>query len=187
MQAQISRGLSRILTARQGLLDLRGARCEALQRFREYARERLGDFVANTDPITGMRIVELSAEGNRTTGELGIVLAFFEGTRLRVAVDQYAKLSAESTLPDALPAIGRVLDVVVGMDLARAELLYEPAGAPAGTRKTLNLADVLDRLIDHAAGAVEEALRHALATATPPLAAVPAAPAPRQSVTLNVA
>jgi hypothetical protein len=187
MQAQISRGLSRILTARQGMLDLRSARCEALQRFREYARERLGDFVAHTDPITGMRIVELSAEGNRSTGELGIVLAFFEGTRLRLGVDQYAKLSAESTLPDALPAIGRVLDVVVGMELDRAELSYEPAGAPAGTRKTLDLADVLDRLIEHAAGAVEDALRHAMATDTPSLAAVPPPAPTRQSISLNVA
>jgi len=199
MQAQMSRGLTRILTARQSLLDLRSARCEALQRFREYARERLGDFVANTDPITGMRIVELSAEGNRTTGELGIVLAFFEGTRLRISVDQYANLSAEATLPEALPAIARVLDVIVGMELDRAELVYEPVGAPVGTRKTLNLADVLDRLIDHAAAGVEEVLRFALAAAppspaaapslatAPPLSAVPNAAPQRQAVSLNVA
>jgi hypothetical protein len=149
------------------LLDLRASRCEALQRLRSYARERLGDFVANVDPITGMRIVELSAEGNRTTGELGIVLSFFEGTRVRIGVDQYAQLSAESSLPEALPPIARVVDVVVSMDLDRAELMYEPVGAPAGTIRTLDMAEVLDRLIDHAASVVESALRHAQSKAAP--------------------
>jgi hypothetical protein len=172
MPAQLKLGLGRILAARQGLLDARTARTEMLQRFRAYARTRLGEFVSNVDPITGMRIVELNAEGSKTTGEMAIVLAFFEGTRLRIGVDPTARLTAEATPPELLPPMARVLDVEVSTDLSRAELIYEPKDAPAGTRRSVDLTDVLAALIDNAAQHVESILR---ANAPPARAAAAAA------------
>jgi hypothetical protein len=158
MPAELKRGLERILAAREGLLALRAARSETLLRFRAYAQNKLGDFVSNVDPITGMRIIELSAEGSKTTGELGIVLACFEGTRLRIGVDPQAQLTAEASLPGVLPDFARVLDVVVSNDLSRAEFVYEPKGAPAGTRRFVELAEILERMIEHAAQSVEAIL-----------------------------
>jgi hypothetical protein len=174
MPAQLKSGLARILAARQGLIALRAARSATLLRFRAYAQSRLGDFVSNVDPITGMRLIELSAEGSKTTGELGIVLSCFEGTRLRIGVDPQAQLTAEASLAGILPEFARVLDVVVSSDLARADFVYEPKGAPAGTRRSVDLTDVLAALIDNAAQHVESILR---ANAPPARAAAAAASA----------
>jgi hypothetical protein len=179
MPAQLKSGLARILAARQGLIALRAARSATLLRFRAYAQSRLGDFVSNVDPITGMRLIELSAEGSKTTGELGIVLSCFEGTRLRIGVDPQAQLTAEASLAGILPEFARVLDVVVSSDLARADFVYEPKGAPAGTRRSVELADVLERMIEHAAETVEAVLRAASGEENLPAAAsTPAVPTP---------
>jgi hypothetical protein len=122
-----------------------------------------------------MRIIELSAEGSKTTGELGIVLACFEGTRLRIGVDPQAQLTAEASLPGVLPDFSRVLDVVVSNDLSRADFIYEPKGAPAGTRRTVELADVLERMIEHAAQSVEGVLGAASGESAPAAASIPVA------------
>ena len=179
MAAQFTDGLARILAARQGLLALRAARSETLLRFRSYAQNKLGDFVSNVDPITGMRLIELMAEGSKTSGELGIVLACFEGTRLRIGVDPQAQLMAEASLPGVLPDFSRVLDVIVANDLSRAEFVYEPKGAPAGTRRTADLADVLERMIEHAAQSVEAVLGAASGAPVATLAPVASVPVPQ--------
>jgi hypothetical protein len=176
MPAQLNRGLTRILAARQGLLDLRAVRSEMLLRFRAYAQAKLGDFVSNVDPITGMRIIELSAEGSKATGELAIVLACFEGTRLRVSVDSHAHLSVEASLPGVLPDVTRVFDVVVSADLSHAELVYEPKGAPPGTRRSADLSDILERMIDHAAQSLESVLGEASPAGPQPTAGATVTP-----------
>jgi hypothetical protein len=157
------------------MIELRLARSEALQRYRSYARTRLGDFIANVDPISGSRLVEVAAEGSKVNCDLSVALAFFEGSHLRLSIDARGTLTIEATPPEVLPHIGRVLDLIVPLDHSRAELVYEPSEGPHGARRSLDLAEVMRRLVDYAAKSVE----NELSEITPP---APAAPAPRAAV-----
>lgn len=136
--------------------DARTARGEALQRFRAYAQVKLGEFLANVDPISGQRLVELVAEGSKTSGALAVGVSFFEGTRFHIGVDLSGNLAVEASPADVLRDIGRALDVIVPVDLSKAELIYEPVAGPRGARRSLDLGELIARLVDSAAAAVEK-------------------------------
>jgi hypothetical protein len=192
MAAHLKRGLERMVAARDVMLKARSARSEALQRFRNFASARLHDFVAAADPITGARMVELLAEGSKVTADLSVTIAFFDGTRLRIAVNPRAKIEAEATPPEVLHEVGTVLDILVAPDLSRAELVYEPTTGPRGTRARLDLDDLLARLVDSCAQAIEEETA-AIAPAPPRVAPLPrtapasaAAPPPKATLSYSV-
>jgi hypothetical protein len=187
MPSQLKPGLARILAARQRMIELRSLRSEALQRYRSYARTGLADFIMNVDPISGSRLVEVAAEGSKANCDLSVAVAFFEGSHLRLSIDARGTLTIAATPPGVLPHIGRVLDLIVPMDNSRAELVYEPAEGPPGARRVLDLSEVLCRLVDHAAKAVESELGE---IATTPVAAAPpprtAMPVPKPALSFSV-
>lgn len=154
--------------------DARTARGEALQRFRAFAQVKLGDFLANVDPISGQRLVELVAEGSKTTGALAVGVSFFEGTRFHIGVDLSGNLAVEASPADVLRDVGRALEVIVPADLSAAELVYEPAAGPRGSRRSLDLGELIAYLVDNAAAAVEKEIGEVpQAPDAPRLAAVP--------------
>jgi len=192
MAAQLKRGLERMIAARDVMLKARLARSEALQRFRNFATARLTDFVAAVDPITGARMVELLAEGSKVTADLSVTIAFFDGTRLRIAVNPRAKIEAEATPPEVLHEVGNVLDILVAPDLSRAELVYEPTVGPRGTRARLDLDELLARLVDSCAQSIEEETA-GIAPAPPRVTPLPrtapasaAAPPPKPTLSYSV-
>ena len=143
-----------MIAARQRMIDARSERIEQLLRVRAVLRAMLGDFLETLDPITNVRLVEVSAEGSKAHGDLSIALGFFEGTRLRLAVDKHARFSHAVSIPSAFDDVARILDVRVPNDLSAAEVSYEPSPAP-GTRRTLDLVEVVMQLLAHAVASVE--------------------------------
>ncbi len=143
-----------MVAARQALVDLRGERMEQLLAVRAMLRSLLADFFETLDPITNLRLAEVTADGSKTHGDLSIALSFFEGTKMRIAVDVTGKFSHSISIPSDFDNVERIVEVRVSPDAMRAEILYEPIGA-AGTFRTIDLVDVTLRLLDHAVCAVE--------------------------------
>jgi hypothetical protein len=114
----------------------------------------MADFVTGVDPVSGLRLVEISAEGSKTAGDMAMSLALFEGTKLRFAVDGLGRFSAATEPADLLAKVGRIVDLRVSADASRAEFDYEPIGDP-GNRKTGDVAKLVARLVDVAAVSVE--------------------------------
>jgi hypothetical protein len=168
MPHQLKNGFARIAAARQTMIEVRSARSETLQRFKNLAKAKLADFITNTDPVTGARFADVSAGGDKARGESAMILSFFEGTRFRLTVDTCAQFHAETEPAELLADVGRVIDIVVPMDLSRAEMTYEPASGPSGSKRTLDLVDLIVRMVDNAARTVEEQLGDAAPSAAPP-------------------
>jgi hypothetical protein len=150
----IKQGHTRILAARQRLLDVRGERIEQLLRLRTYLRTLLGEFVTNVDPVSGQRLAEVSAEGSKATGDMSVIFAIFEGTKLRFSVDNLGRFSATTTPVELMADIGRLVGLRVSADAARAEFDYEPVGQP-GVRKVGDVAKLVALVIERAAISVE--------------------------------
>lgn len=167
MTADVKRDFARMLAARKALVDLRGERMEQLLAVRTMLRALLADFFETLDPITNLRLAEVTADGSKSHGDLSIALSFFEGTKMRIAVDVTGQFSHSVSIPSAFDDVERVVEVRVSADATRAEVLYEPIGAP-GTFRTLDLVDVTMRLLDHAVCAVENEL-----PVQPPRAEIP--------------
>jgi hypothetical protein len=157
MTPDVKRDFSRMVAARKALVDLRGERMEQLLSVRAMLRELLADFFETLDPITNLRLAEMSADGSKSHGDLSIVLSFFEGTKLRIAVDVAGRFSHSVSIPSAFDDVERVVAIRVSADAKRAEVLYEPIGA-SGTFRSLDLVDVALRLLDYAVCAVEAEL-----------------------------
>ncbi|GAC1540138.1 MAG: hypothetical protein NVS3B16_01960 [Vulcanimicrobiaceae bacterium] len=190
-----------MLAARQRLLDVRSHRIEQLLRVRVVMRALLADFFETLDPIVNVRLAEVSAEGSKAHGVLAISLSFFEGTRMRLAVDTSGRFSHEVSIPSAFDDVARILEIDVSSDLSGAGVLYEPIGAP-DVRRRLDLVAVTLALLAHAVAAVEDeandasAGANALGTTTPatamPAPELPVVPpaaetAPRLSVAGRIA
>lgn len=170
-----------MIAAREVLLKVRAARSESLQRFRTFASSRLNEFIASVDPITGARMVELLAEGSKVTGDLSVTIAFFDGTRLRIAIDSMARMAAEATPPEILHEVGTVLDIIVAPDLSRAEMVYEKTVGPRGARARLDLDDLIRRMVDLCAEVIEEES----ASVAPPAAQAAQTAAPAQTAPVS--
>lgn len=172
-----------MVAARQALVDLRGERMEQLLAVRAMLRGLLADFFETLDPITNLRLAEVTADGSKTHGDLSIALSFFEGTKMRIAVDVTGKFSHSVSIPSDFDNVERIVEVRVSPDAMRAEILYEPIGA-AGTFQTIDLVDLTLRLLDHAVCAVEaevpvQPARSALPAMVPRVAVVAATPVAR--------
>lgn len=182
MTPEVKRDFARMLAARKALVDLRGERMEQLLSLRTMFRALLADFFETLDPITNLRLAEVTADGSKTHGDLSVALSFFEGTKMRIAVDVAGRFSHSVSIPSAFDDVEAVVEVRVSPDSTRAEVLYEPIGAK-GTFRTLDLVDVTLRLLDHAVGAVENEL-----PVLPPraiLAGATAGPVPRTPLAVS--
>jgi len=150
----ITQGHARIIAARQRLLDVRGERIEQLLRLRTYLRALLVDFVGTVDPVSGQRLADVSAEGSKANGDMAVVFAVFDGTKLRFAVDNLGRFTASSHPPEMMAEVGRLVDLRVSADATRAEFDYEPAGQP-GARKIGDVAKLVALVIERAAISME--------------------------------
>jgi len=160
MSPEVQREFARMLAGRQRLLALRSSRIEQLVGVRVVLRTLLADFFETLDPIANVRLAEVSAEGSKAHGVLAVTLAFFEGTRLRLAVDATGRFSHEVSVPSPFDDVARMLEIVISSDRERCDVLYEPIGAP-GTRKRLDLIATTLGLLASVVATVEEAVRDA--------------------------
>lgn len=154
MSPEVKSEFVRMVAARQRLMDLRSSRIEQLVRVRMVLKGLLADFLETLDPIANVRLAEVSADGSKANGTLAVSLAFFEGTRMRIAVDTSARFSHSVSVPSAFDDVARVIEIGISSDMARCEVLYEPIGQP-GARKRLDLIAVAMALLAHAVAAVE--------------------------------
>jgi len=177
MSPEVTNEFARMLAARQRLLDLRSSRIEQLLRVRGVLRELLGDFFETLDPIANVRLAEISAEGSKAHGDLAITLSFFEGTRMRLAVQRSGRFSHSVSIPSAFDDVARIEEIDVSGDMKRAGLLYEPIGEP-GVRRRLDLIATALSLLAHAVAAVEDEAQETAGQSSP----APAALAARLSV-----
>jgi hypothetical protein len=153
--AEFKRGLERILAARERLLEVRGERIGQLMRLRLYLRTILSEFMEKTDPIGGMRLVEVQAEGNKTKGEGALSLTFFDGSRLRVEVDKGGTFS-QNAEPDVFKGVGKILSIRVRPDLSGADFDYMPIGAGEKAEvKTAEFSPYVAALLDHVVAEME--------------------------------
>ena len=183
MNADIKREFARMVDARNRLVDMRGERMEQLLAVRAMFRVLLADFFETLDPITNLRLAEVTADGSKSHGDLAIALSFFEGTRLRLAVDIHGQFTHGVSIPSAFDDVERVVEIRVSPDLSRAEIAYEPVGSP-GTFRSLDLIAVAMHLLDHAMIAVEAQLPTLPPRAQEPMPVAPAI-APRVAASLR--
>jgi hypothetical protein len=185
MPVQLKQGFGRIVAARQRMVDVRAARWETLQRFKNFAKSKLLDFISATDPVSGQRLADLAAGGDKVRGEAAMVLSFFEGTRLRLTVDASGQYGYESNPPEILGDVGKIVDIIVPADLSRAEMIFELGSGSKAVRHTLDLYDVILRMVDNAARTVEEEVgdagRELVAAGT-----ATAAPAPKPVFSFSI-
>ncbi len=172
-----------MLGARQRLLDLRSSRIEQLLRVRALLRGVLADFFETLDPLANVRLAEVSAEGSKAHGDLAISLSFFEGTTMRIAVDATGRFSHILSIPSGFDDVARIVAIEFSNDMTRAEVLYEPVGAP-GERRRFDLVATVLALLAHAVASVEEEASEAPAPERTPahVAGTPGSFAPRLSV-----
>ena len=172
---------ARISAIRDRQTQTRVSRSEQLTRLVAYFRARLADFLTKTDPITGARLIDIGIDENKAHGGIAVILAVFDGSKLKIAVDSLGRYS-HAAVPDVFSAIGKIVDVRVSDDLARADLCYL---APGDTRGPIRLEPVetfLVAMLSKTAQTIEAQADEPLA-ATPPMPivmpiATPAAQAP---------
>ncbi len=162
-----------MLAARQRLLDLRSNRIEQLLRVRVLLRGLFADFFETLDPIGNLRLAEVSAEGSKAHGDLAITLSFFEGTRMRLAVDPSGRFTHAVSIAGAFDDVARIAEIDIASDLTRADVLYEPVGEP-GVRRRLDLIAATLELLAHAVAAVEDEADATAALESPVLRLPPA-------------
>lgn len=155
MPAEFKRSLERILAARERLLEARSERIGQLLRLRLYLRTVLNEFMEKTDPITGMRLVEVLAEGNKAKGEGAVNVSFFNGSKMRIEVDKVGAFS-QSAEPDVFGEIGKILAIRVRPDLSGADFDYLPPGGDESQQShTADLTAYVAALLDHVVADLE--------------------------------
>src|ERR1700729_445787 len=147
--------LSRILAARERQISLRNRRVEQLTQLLDYLRVRLSTFLTTTDPISGTRLLDVGADEVRGQGGLAIIVAAFDGSRLKIAVEALGRYSFASH-PEALGDVGTILDVRVSPDFTSAVFDFVSASLESGTL-TGDIDTLVLALLDHAALTIEAA------------------------------
>jgi hypothetical protein len=154
------------MAARNQLVDTRDERVAELIRLQAYLRERLEDFFTNLDPITGSRLAELGLEGNKAHGDLALTLAFFEGSRFKIGIDQFGRFNFASE-PNVFESIGTLVGLHVAEDLSTAEIEFLAPGEGEQNVHSAGISAFLEALIDHAVAAVESETAPARGETTP--------------------
>ncbi len=143
----------RIVAARARQIELRNVRSENLSRLREYLRVRLSEFLTNTDPVTGSRLIDIGFEENKAHGASTLVVVVFEGSRLKITVDGIGNFTYAS-LPDLFDTVARMVDLRVAGDLSKAEFDYVPLNDQSRVL-TSDVDDIVQALIMRAAEGIE--------------------------------
>jgi hypothetical protein len=168
MNAALKQNFDRIVAARERLLEVRAERVASILRLQSYLRARLDDFFTNLDPISGNRLADLGSEGSKASGEMTMILAMFDGSRMRIAVDGMGRYIHEAE-PNVFEGIGEILNFDISPDFATASIDYVPVGS--ATRRPVRAVfdNYVDRLVQHTLESIEGEI-------AAPAAAVPSAP-----------
>ena len=185
MNQALKQNFDRILAARERLLEIRAERVGTIMRLQSYLRARLDDFFTNVDPISGSRLADLGAEGSKGAGEMALILAMFDGSRMRIGVDGSGRFSHDAD-PNVFEGIDEILDFDVSADFTSASFDYIPSGSPSRRPARVSFDGFVDRLVQNTLETIEAAVvpvhlavAPAPAAQTAPLqAAPPPAPAP---------
>ncbi|MBC5811308.1 MAG: hypothetical protein GIW95_10745 [Candidatus Eremiobacteraeota bacterium] len=154
MPADFKRSFERVLAAREDLLAARTKRVAQLERLNTYVRTKLADFMSGIDPIGGSRFVEMGLEGNKTLGDMAFVVAFLDGTRLKIAIDGEGRFTHLSE-PDVFGRVGTIVDLDVSDDGSLASIKYLPAGAQRGDPNSADFETYLEALVQHVVASIE--------------------------------
>ena len=146
----------RIMDARDRQVKLRDERVRQVMKLNDYLRAKLADFLTNVDPITGSRLMEMGTEADRSgLGGMTFVLAVFEGSKLKIAVDPYGRFS-HAAEPDVFAEVGRIERIRVATDMTRAEIEYFPTGSDgSGETQSIRVDGLLASLVRRAADALD--------------------------------
>jgi hypothetical protein len=176
MNAALKQNFDRIVAARERLLEVRAERVASILHLQSYLRARLDEFFTNLDPISGTRLADLGSEGSKATGEMTMILAMFDGSRMRIAVDGMGRFSHEAE-PNVFEGIGEILNFDISPDFATASIDYVPMGS-ASRRPVRAVFDTyVDRLVQHTLESIEGEV--VPGTSAPILQAVPEYDLPR--------
>ena len=118
---------ARIAAIRDRQTQTRIARSEQLTRLLAYFRVILAGYLTRTDPITGARLVDIGTDESKAHGGLSIVLAIFDGSKMKISVDALGRF-AHASVPDIFAGVGRIVEIRVADDLAHADLYYLSPG-----------------------------------------------------------
>jgi hypothetical protein len=129
---------ARITAVRARQTQTRIARSEQLTRLAGYFRIMLADYLSRTDPITGARLVDIGVDENKASGGMAVVVAMFDGSKFKIAVDSLGRYSHASQ-PEIFGTVGKIVEVRVPDDFSRADLCYL---APGDTRGPVRLEPV---------------------------------------------
>ncbi|HMD01630.1 MAG TPA: hypothetical protein VKG44_01575, partial [Candidatus Baltobacteraceae bacterium] len=166
MTEGLHKNFERILAARERLLAVRADRVGMLLHVQSYLRTRLAEFFTNLDPVTGVRLADLLAEGSKAAGEMALQLTMLDGTRMRISVDGLGRFSHESE-PNVFEGVGEIVEFRVSPDQYSAEFLYVPNGDERRGAIRASFDPFVDRLIEHTTGFLEAQLAPKALAATP--------------------
>lgn len=181
MNQALKQNFDRILAARERLLEIRAERVSTIMRVQSYLRARLDDFFTNVDPISGSRLADLGAEGSKGAGEMALILAMFDGSRMRISVDGSGRFSHDAE-PNVFEGIDEILDFDVSPDFASASFDYIPAGSTTGRPARVSLDGFVDRLVQNTLETIEAAVAPGQTLAPSPVAASPVMAPPLAAV-----
>lgn len=167
-----------MIAARQRLLELRASRIEQLLRVRVVLRGLLADFFETLDPVSNVRLAEITGEGSKSNGDLAITLSFFEGTRMQLSVDTTGRFHHSVSIPSAFDDVARIVEIGFSADMSRAELVYEPVDG--GESRRLDLLATVLAMLAHAIASVEAEVGE-VRPSVPVLAPVPARAVPTEA------
>jgi hypothetical protein len=177
MNAALRQNFDRIVAARERLLEVRSGRVGTILRLQSYLRARLDDFFTNLDPVSGSRFADLGAEGSKGAGEMALILAMFDGSRMRIGVDGSGRFNHESN-PNVFEDVEEILNFDISADFTTASIDFVPVGSPTGRAVRAPFDAFVDRLVQHTLESIEGAVAPGSGAAAPvaPVAAVPPAP-----------
>ena len=185
MNQALKQNFDRIVAARERLLEIRAERVATIMRLQSYLRARLDDFFTNVDPVSGSRLADLGAEGAKASGEMALILAMFDGSRMKIGVDGTGRFNHDAS-PNVFEDIEEILSIDVSPDFVTASIEYVPAGSQTRRPARVSFDGFVDRLVQHTLEAIESEVvpnRAASMTAAPapPLQAVESNVAPLQA------
>ncbi len=177
MNAALRQNFDRIVAARERLLEVRADRVGTILRLQNYLRARLDDFFTNLDPVSGSRLADLGAEGSKAAGEITLILAMFDGSRMRIGVDGSGRFNHESN-PNVFENVGEILNFDISADFTTASVDFVPVGSPTGRPVRAPFDVFVDLIVQHTLESIEAEAGAGPVAAAPvaPVTAVPTAP-----------
>lgn len=146
--------LARISAIRERQTQTRLARSEQLARLVAYFRVNLSEYLTRTDPISGARLIDIGVDENKAHGGLAVVLALFDGSKFKIAVDPAGRYS-HAAMPEIFGLVGKIVEIRVPDDLSRADLCYLAPGDTRGPVRLEPIETFLVAMLEKTAHAIE--------------------------------